>query len=981
VRIELVGVVRVGDDGRMVGGAELGGRRARVVLAALALAEGPVPADALATAVWGDELPATWPVALRGTVRGLRAALAPVGGDGQRVIATMPSGYALAPGVEVDVRAAAVAVRLGGVLLGEGRPRAALDAVSPAAELRAEALLPGEDAPWLAPHRAAVDALAAEALDLLSAAASATGEHGRAIDAARRAVAISPLDERPHRTLIRALDKAGDRSGAVRAYEQCRATLADELGVDPSAETVDAYRAATAGQAGSPSARVPAATTSFLGRARELAELGALLTTPGLVTVTGRGGVGKSRLAAVAAARGGVPGGRFWVPLTPVVADELVAAAVALGLDVRGVVEDPTGALVDYLAPLGRVLLVVDGADLVADGAASLAAALVQGCPMLTLLVTSRTPLGVDGEQVLPLAPLPAPDGDDPASVRANPRARLLADRVLGDGALDLAELDPATSAAVAELCRRCDGLPLAIELAAAQLGDMPIGDLLDHLGSAHGDRVRDVASGSYALLDADEAAVFRRFAVLDGPVTLAHVRAVVSGDVVQPARVVRILRELGVRGLVASDRSGPRWLYSQDDDLHRYGRELLVAAGEEAATFDRLLDALCALLPTDAQRPPSPYAADVSSVLGSVRSVFGAALAGRADRDRCLELAFRLHRYWAATSVAEGRFWLSGLLGAAGPSRWRRYATYALGYLGYWAGDTDLALRDLRAAIDLFGDEPDPFVARAYIYTAGLLDDRDRPAEALDCVRRSIAAAEPFATDLRVAAAMGLGSVLSERGDPSAAAYAADAVTRCRADGSVEQLAALLPTAAMVCWQVGALDEAGEYVAEARPMHADHKRIARVVLLSTAAGLALAAGDAEAAVDHGRAAEAEGTELGVEREMPLIRALLARALLRRGDVAGAADRALAGLTVAAGMSVVFPLAVGLETAALVGAAAGAPDRDVGSLLGTAAAIRAAGDRPPPSPLAGDLDGLPVGPGLPAFEAVAVARHVLAPPG
>ena len=180
-----------------------------------------------------------------------------------------------------------------------------------------------------------------------------------------------------------------------------------------------------------------------------------------------------------------------------------------------------------------------------------------------------------------------------------------------------------------------------------------------------------------------------------------------------------------------------------------------------------------------------------------------------------------------------------------------------------------------------------------------------------------------------------------------------------------------------MVCWQVGALEEARGYVAEARPMHADHKRIARVVLLSTAAGLALADGDAEAAVDHGRTADAEGTELGVEREMPLIRAILARALLQCGDLATAADRALAGLTVAAGMSVVFPLAVGLETAALVGSAAGAPDRDIGPLIGTAAAIRAAGDRPPPSSLGGDLTGLPVGPALPASEAVAVARRVL----
>jgi tetratricopeptide (TPR) repeat protein len=432
---------------------------------------------------------------------------------------------------------------------------------------------------------------------------------------------------------------------------------------------------------------------------------------------------------------------------------------------------------------------------------------------------------------------------------------------------------------------------------------------------------------------------------------------------------------------LVTVDRSGPRWRYSQDDDLHRFARDLLAAEGDERATFNRLADALRALLPDDARLPPAPFAADVSAALGCLRSLFGAALTGHADRDRCVELAFRLHRYWAATSVAEGRFWLGRLLDVAGDTAWRRYATYALGYLGYWAGDTDGALRDLQAAVGLFADEPDPYLARALIYVAGLFDDLDRPAEALDYVRRSMSAAEPFGTDLYVASAMGLGSVLSERGDPEAARYAAEAVARCRVDGSAEQLAALLPTAAMVCWQVGALDQAGEYATEARPMHLDHKRIARVVLLSMSAALALANGDLDAAVDFGRTADAEGSELGIEREMPLIRCVLARAFLRLGDLTAAADRALVGLIGAAGMSIGYPLATSLETAALVGAAAGAAVDDLAALLSTSAAIRATGDRPVPLPLRAEIDQLvsaiPRGLAVPTDAAAAIARRVL----
>jgi hypothetical protein len=187
---------------------------------------------------------------------------------------------------------------------------------------------------------------------------------------------------------------------------------------------------------------------------------------------------------------------------------------------------------------------------------------------------------------------------------------------------------------------------------------------------------------------------------------------------------------------------------------------------------------------------------------------------------------------------------------------------------------------------VRLFDGVEDSYGARALIYLAGLLDDLDRGAEAVEYVRRAIDAARPFGTDWQVAAAMGLGSVLSERGDPEAALYAAEAIELCHASGSAEQLAAALPTAATVCWQVGALDEARAFVDEAQPMHGGGKRIARVVLFSVAAGLALAEGDVAAAIDFGSTADSEGTELGVEREMPLIRSVLARALLAGGDLA-----------------------------------------------------------------------------------------------
>jgi hypothetical protein len=166
------------------------------------------------------------------------------------------------------------------------------------------------------------DTLARQALEILIIAAGSAGDHVVAISAARRAVSSAPLDEYAHRMLIRALDLAGDQAGAVSAYEQCRAVLADQLGVDPSAETIKAYVTALRDQSRSSGARVPVHASSFIGRERESSRLRAALDRPGLVTVCGLGGVGKSRLTAqVAGQAGGFPGGRSWVPLGAVTED------------------------------------------------------------------------------------------------------------------------------------------------------------------------------------------------------------------------------------------------------------------------------------------------------------------------------------------------------------------------------------------------------------------------------------------------------------------------------------------------------------------------------------------------------------------------------------------------------------------------------------------------------------------------------------
>jgi predicted ATPase/DNA-binding SARP family transcriptional activator len=986
VQVDVVGVVSVRAGDRRVSGHALGGRRARVALVVLALNQGPVSAARLAEALWPDSPPPSWQAALRGVIRALRTSVAELGLGGQDLVVTAPNGYALAPGIDVDVILAATSVAAAETYLAAGRHRAALAAVDGALSLEGSDLLPDEDLPWLDAHRKSVDDTRRRALEIVAAAAGALGEHHRAIQAARQAVSSDPMDERAHRALIQALDRAGDRAGAVLAFEECRSMLAEQLGVDPSRETVEVYLAVLRDQPQVSSGRLPATPTSFVGREVEVAELRAALQVPGLVTVTGKGGVGKSRLALQAATGASFAGGRFWVSLNPVSADELVASAVMLEIGAQVGAGDPAEGLAAHLAPLGPVLLVLDGSEAVLDGVASLVAGLLEACPLLTLLVTSRLALSLDGERIVNVTPLPQPDTEDDKELARSPQVQLLADRVrVGGGEL---RIDSRTAPLIALLCLRCGGLPLALELVAAQLTAMSIGDLLDHLseiGPDEDDQVRAVLAQSYALLDPAEAEVFRTFAVLDGPISLPLIRQVVSDARIAPVRVIRILRELTSRGLLSVDRSGPRWRYQQDDDVHGFAGDLLRAEDGESAALTRLGQAILGLLPEDARQAPGSYQGDVTEALGSIRSFLGAAVDGRTDRARGLEIAFRLHRYWAATDVAEGRFWLSRLLADSPETPWTGYATFALGYLSYWSGAAGAAVRELESAVVQLRGLDDAYAARALIFLGGLADDLDRGAGAVEFQRQAIEATDRLgAPDLRVSAVAGMAGVLAERVDAAASGFAAEAITLCRNGGSAEQLAATLPMAAMVCWQVGDLVLAREFVREGQLLTTG-RRIAHVVLLSVSAGLALADGDAAAAADFAASADAEGTDLGVERELPLIRCLHAWALLRLGDVVGAAGQARSALRAAASLSYTWPHALCLETSAVVAQALGSADQEaLVRLVGCADAIRTKGDRPPPPSLRADLDALraQIGPidsaGLSPLEASALAVEVLA---
>ncbi|MGI8808524.1 MAG: BTAD domain-containing putative transcriptional regulator, partial [Acidimicrobiales bacterium] len=372
VEVRLLGRLTIVVDGKRADDARLGdlGRKAFAYL--VLERHRPVPRDELADALWEEGLPATWTAALRGVLSRLRATLADAGLDGPDVIRSQVGCYQLKLPVDagVDVERVGSAMAAAQEDLAPAPHRARL-AAAEAADLASRQFLPGASGEWVERQQAALAALRLRALDLLADAALAAGDSGGAVAAAQQAIALAPLHESAHQRVMAAYAGAGDRAAALEAYEACRRLLAEELGTNPSPETYELYvrllqdePLAVAGP--QPTAtNLPPERTSFVGREDQIDDLRLLLGSARLVTLTGPGGVGKSRLAVRVAASllGDYPDGVWLVELAGLGDATLVPQQI---LSVLGQPEAPvssaTDALARHLADRSS-LLVVDNCE------------------------------------------------------------------------------------------------------------------------------------------------------------------------------------------------------------------------------------------------------------------------------------------------------------------------------------------------------------------------------------------------------------------------------------------------------------------------------------------------------------------------------------------------------------------------------------------------------------------------------------------
>jgi predicted ATPase/DNA-binding SARP family transcriptional activator len=651
------------DDGTV---ADVPGARLRALLIALALEPGRVvPKGTLVDWIWGEHPPADATNALQRLASRLRKALP--GG----VVEGQTGGYRLT--VEPDAVDALRFERLVGLARDEEGSRRVRLLREALALWRGAALqdVGLEDSAALDAAVSRLERLRLTAMEDRFDAEVSLGEAAALVPELTDLVAAHPVRERLVAALMRALVAAGRKTEALLVYEHAREALADALGVDPSPELSALHVALLRDELGqreqSRKTNVRAELTSFVGRDADVAVVRELVAEHRLTTLIGPGGSGKTRLATETARTllGDVPDGVWLVELAASGADGDVAQAALAALGLRDAIlgaapgADPAEGFVAAVRDR-EALLILDNCEHVIESAAKFADRVLGECRRLRILATSREPLGITGEALWLVEPLTLPTDASPAEIESSPAVRLLRDRA-GAVRKDLG-VDGHTLSTMVRICRALDGMPLAIELAAARLRTMTI----EQLASRLDDRFRLLTSGSrtalprhktlravvdwsWELLTDAERMVLRRLSVFSGGASLAAAERVCAGDAIEEEDVLELLTSLAEKSLLVTE-GGDAPRYRMLTTIKEYAADRLAEAGESDLARQAHLAYFTEL--TETAEPHLRRAAQLEwlATLGADHDNIGAALRGAiaaGDAQGAMRLAAAAGWYW----------------------------------------------------------------------------------------------------------------------------------------------------------------------------------------------------------------------------------------------------------------------------------------------------------------------------------------------
>ncbi|MFN8471122.1 MAG: tetratricopeptide repeat protein [Anaerolineae bacterium] len=860
--LSLLGSIQMTLDGRAL--VEFESDKARALLIYLALAAGrPIRRETLSTLLWPEQDDKSALQNLRKTLHRLRQAIRDVDSDHQPFLLVTPQAVEFNAAADFDLDISAFRTLLAETQHHRHRRlsgcRTCAERLARAADLYRRDFLAGfvlkDSAPfdeWCAIQREQLHAQALDALGQVATYHERRGDYLTASEYARRQLELEPWLEAAHRQLMRAFWGGGRRAAALAQYEQCRKILAAEWGVAPDAETVALYEQIRDGQAAVPRAdpiaparHFPPRRTSFVGRETELAQISDRLQDPDcrLLTIIGAGGSGKTRLAVEAALRdaGAFQDGACFVSLAPLASGDLVTPTLAQLLRIPV----PSGADVkarvfDWLRDKEMLLVLDNFEHLIPD--ALIVSELLESCPSLTILATSREALRLYGEHIVPLAPLAVPvlqrvgRRASLAELSVFPSIELFVQR--SQAVAPVFSLSDGNAGVVGEICARLDGLPLAIELAAARAGVYAPDELLARLKQSFallppGGRdlpprqrtLRQTIEWSYNLLAPLEQVLFRRLAVFAGGFDMTSAEAVCNADRALGSDAREVLAALVDKSLIsyvqltdAGPTTGAALRYDFLETIREYAWSRLDESGEmdavrrwHLAYFTELAEEAEAKL-TSAERPLWLGRLDVEQ--SNLRSVLAWAI--EAEPVGALRLATALGTMWEVRlPLFIGDEILRRALSRAqdAPPTLRAKALYWVGRMALRKGVLRQAHMELTESLDLYrglGDRRGLALTLNDLASVMLWQGKYTEAEA--ALEESLAIRREFGEAWWIAQTLNnLGMVNYRRGTYSAAQrYFEECLHYFRQTGAEMPLA----------WPIGGLGEAalgaGEY-AEAR--------------------------------------------------------------------------------------------------------------------------------------------------------------------